>query len=308
MVKNTDVVAGVNWTEKYRPTSLDDLALSSDNRAVLESYLAAGEIPHLLMVGPPGTGKTTISRILYNTLDCHRLVLNASAERGIDVVRDKIGSFVTALHEAQWSIVLLDEADAMTADAQTALRNLMESYAEHARFILTANRGYKIIGAIQSRCQLLELTPPPFKERYRILQRVLIAEGIVSQLKLSPDIVMSYAERHTDLRRMLWAAQHAYLASGKKDFPSNKVAASTEAATLLEMVLKKNWSGVRRVASSELFDTQQALTDLFWAVPDEHPRAGFLRHTFGRGVHETGFTPDPVILFLGVCAEVMESV
>jgi len=297
----TDILHNVLWTEKHRPTKLEDLALEKENRAVLASYLAAEEIPHLLLVGPPGVGKTTIGRILYRALDCRYLVLNASNERGIDVVREKIASFVTAMTEARFQIVFLDEADYMTSDAQTALRNLIETYADRARFILTANVLHRIIGPIQSRCQMLTLSPPPLKERYRILAGILKEEGIEAE----PQIMLSYAEHYTDLRRMLWAAQRAYLAN-EGVLPLAKVKLSKDGPALLELLTTKNWTGLRQLTTSDTFDVQEGLRQLFWAIPDDLPRAGFLRHVIGRGMHESGFTPDPIILFLGVCAEAME--
>lgn len=297
----TDVLTDVLWTEKYRPTKLDELALSEDNRNILQSYLDAGEIPHLLLVGPSGSGKTTTARILYHALDCQFIVLNASAERGIDIVRNRIGEFVRVRSAFRFNIVFLDESDAMTADAQTALRNTMESFAEGARFILTANRLHRIIGPIQSRCQLISMTPPPLKERYRILTSVLQREGITAETS----VALGYVERYPDLRLMLWAAQRAYLSKGAP-LPPVSEGGPTDGAGVLELLLEKNWTGLRRLTTSDGFEPQEVLRALFYAVPDEHEKVGFLRHIIGKGIHESAFTPDPIILFLGVCAEAME--
>lgn len=300
MTETSDVLQDVLWVEKYRPTQLADVALDDDNRKVLEAYLTAGEIPHLLFIGPPGTGKTTLSRILYRALDCEHMVLNASSDRGIDVVRGKIAAFVRAMSIKQWNIVFLDEADAMTNDAQTAMRNLIESYSERSRFVLTANHQYKIIGAIQSRCLIINLVTPPLKERYRILAKVLKAEGI----KASKEIIFGYAERFPDMRRMLMQTQQVFLAQGI--LPPARETNVVDGESLYDMLVNKNWLALRRLTATEGFDARIALTDLFWAVPDDSPKVGFLRHTLGHGVHETTHTPDPVILFLGVCAECME--
>lgn len=295
------VVNDVLWTERYRPTSLADVGLDPDTRQVLQEYLDAGDIPHLLFLGPAGSGKTTVARILMQALDCVKLVLNASSERGIDTVRLKIGNFVQALTMSRLNVVFLDEADQMTSDAQTALRNLMESYADHARFILTGNYGHKIIGPIQSRCQLLTLAPPPLKERFRILSSVLQKEGI----EAGPKIVLGYAEKYPDLRKMLFGAQKGYLSTGQKELPAATTQVSS-ASEMYEALVKKQWAVFRGYTTTAEFEPTQAMRELFWAIPDDHPRAGFLRHTIGRGVHESGFTPDPIVLFLGVVAEAME--
>jgi len=292
----------VLWVEKHRPTALDQMALDPENRKVLESFIEAGEIPHLLLIGPPGSGKTTIARILYRTLDAKHLVLNASSERGIDMIREKVGSFVQSVYGEGRNIVFLDEADAMTADAQTALRNLMEAHAEISRFILSGNYPHKIIGPIQDRCFTLTIGRPPLKERFRILTEVLKAEGI----EADPQVAVTYAERFPSLRKMLTSVQRAWLAAENGALPPAEGGSTAGGGELYDLMIRKDWTGLRHLTSSGGFDPTQGLRDLFWAIPDDHEQAGFLRHVIGKGVHESSFTPDPVILFLGVVAEAME--
>lgn len=301
-----DPIKASLWTEVYRPTSLEETALDSETRQLLESYLEAGEIPHLLLVGPPGTGKTTVARIIYRGLDAKVLTLNASSDRGIDVVRHRIGSFVAGRSIHRWNIVFLDEADAMTSDAQTALRNLIEAHADLARFILSGNYAHKIIGAIQSRCQVITMSRPPLKERYRILARVLKAEEIEAE----PPVMLAYAEKYPDLRKMLFQTQKAFFphfrTTGERVLPPVSQEQGIAGDDILTLIEQKNHVGLRRLTASGTLDPDQALRDLFWAIPDDHPQVGFLRHVIAKGVHETTFTPDPYVLFLGVCAEAAE--
>lgn len=147
------------WVEKYRPHKLDDLILDDKSLRIVKQF--EDEIPNLFFVGSPGTGKTTLARIIVNDiLGCNFLYINASDESGIDVIRHNITNFAqTKSFDGGIKVVVLDEADGLTAQAQAALRNTMETYAKYCRFILTANYKHKIIPALQSRCQSLDLKP-----------------------------------------------------------------------------------------------------------------------------------------------------
>ena len=281
----------VLWTEKYRPTDLEEVALSEGNRALLLSCIEGGEIPHLLFHGPAGCGKTTVAKILMDALDCTQLVLNASAERGIDTIRDKVGSFVRVQTGAAWNVVFLDEADKLTPDAQTALRNMMETYAERSRFILTGNYLSKILDPIQSRCQVVELGAMPLKERFRVLVEVLKVE----EVEFDKEVVFAYAERYTDMRRLLLRAQRSIMSHGKLTDPK---VATGEGAQILQLIRNKDWLALVQLSKHPEFDHQQGLVDLFWAIPDDlstdsHPAAAAQwRAAVAKAVHQSGHTPE----------------
>jgi DNA polymerase III delta prime subunit len=162
------------WVEKYRPQILDDIILSDRTREIVKGF--SDEIPNLLFVGTPGTGKTTLARIIVNDiLKCNFLYINASDESGIDTIRHKVTNFSqTKSFDGKVKVVILDECDGLTGQAQAALRNTMESFAKYTRFILTANYKHKIIPALQSRCQFLDIKPTleaAVKRCYSILKQ-----------------------------------------------------------------------------------------------------------------------------------------
>jgi len=164
------------WTEKYRPKSWEEM-MGLDSRI---PKLVNQNMPHLLFVSPPGTGKTTCAKIIINELGCDYLLLNASDERGIDTIRDKVKMFAMTLSSKKdiFKIVMLDEGDFLTPESQAVLRNLMETYAKNCRFILTANFENRIIDAIQSRCSKFTFKKVSDDELLSLLKKICRSENI----------------------------------------------------------------------------------------------------------------------------------
>lgn len=150
------------WTEKYRPQTSDDIILSDSNRKFLDKVKSSEEVPNLMLASNPGTGKTSLAKIIVkDILDCQYLYINASEENGINDIRSKVMTFAqTRSIDGKIKVVILDECDGLTSQSQAALRNIMEEYLGTTRFILTCNYPFKVIKALHSRCQDLNVTPP----------------------------------------------------------------------------------------------------------------------------------------------------
>jgi replication factor C small subunit len=192
------------FVEKYRPRKLEDIVLTNEERAYFESLKSKDEIPNLLFAGNPGTGKTTLSKIIAtDILDCQYLYINASDENGIDTIRSKVIGFAsTKSLDVKLKIVLFDECDALTLDSQKALRNVIEEYSHNTRFIFTCNYLFKIIPALQSRCQIFNLTPPLDGVLNRVVA-ILKNEGIAVPDTEKPNLVELVRSGYPDMRRII---------------------------------------------------------------------------------------------------------
>ena len=196
------------WVEKYRPKSIEGYVFEDDHqRQQVESWIKNKSIPHLLFSGSAGIGKTTLAKILFNELDVNELdilEINASRERGIDEVKKRITNFVQMIPFGDFKIVLLDEADYLTPEAQAALRGVMEEYHQTARFILTCNYKNKIIPAIHSRCQGFNITKIDQTEFTARVATILVEEGIEFELDTLDTLVKA---TYPDLRKCINTVQ-----------------------------------------------------------------------------------------------------
>lgn len=196
------------WVEKYRPTTLSQYVFQNEKHAAaFKRMIADKSIPQLLLSGIQGTGKTTIAKILISAMEIDEadvLEINASDERGIDVFRDKIKNFATSMALGRFKIVHLEEADALTPDAQKALKSFMEEVSDSVRFILTANHVNKIIPPIRSRCQEFYFKSADPVDITEAMATILVREGVKFDLESLDKYV---AVGYPDVRKIINSLQ-----------------------------------------------------------------------------------------------------
>ncbi len=198
------------WCEKYRPTTMDTYIGNEHLKSKVSSYLESGDLPHLLLFGKAGTGKTTLAKLLVNNIECDYLYINASDENNVETVRTKVKQFASTMGFKDMKVIILDECDYITPNAQAALRNLMETFSKHCRFILTCNYVERIIDPIQSRCQSFQIIPPDRKQVATHLSEILTKEGVVYELD---DIVTIVNSGYPDIRRVINSSQRQVVKS-----------------------------------------------------------------------------------------------
>jgi DNA polymerase III delta prime subunit len=192
------------WVESYRPTRLDDYVGNEHLKAKVAGYLETGDVPHLLLYGRAGTGKTTLAKLIVKSIECDYMIINASSENNVETVRNKVTNFASSQGFKKWKIVILDEFDYMTQNAQAILRNLMETFSGHCRFILTCNYVEKVIDPIQSRCQTFQIVPPTKKDVAVQVSKILNNEGVKFEVK---DLVPIIDAGYPDIRKIINTCQ-----------------------------------------------------------------------------------------------------
>ena len=192
------------WTEKHRPNVLSDYIGNESLKDTIQRYIDQDDIPHLLFYARAGTGKTTLGKIITNSIDCDVLYINASDENNVDTIRTKIKSFVSSVGFKKWKVVFLDESDYLTSNAQAVLRNMMEQFSKNSRFILTCNYPEKIIDPIQSRCSVFEVYPPSKKDVAVRVVNILKQENVDFDPK---DVGVVVNSSYPDIRRVISSTQ-----------------------------------------------------------------------------------------------------
>ena len=254
------------WVEKYRPKNLDTYIGNEHLKSKVEVYLESGDLPHLLLYGKAGTGKTTLAKLLVKKIDCDYLYINASDENNVETVRTKVKNFASTVGFKDMKVIILDECDYITPNAQAALRNLMETFSKHCRFILTCNYVERIIDPIQSRCQSFQIIPPSKSEVAKHLHTILIKENIMDSIE---DIKVLVDTGYPDIRRIINSAQRNVV-NGKLKLDTSSIIQNDYKLKLLKILKTQNKKNAFKEIRQLLADNKITdFADLFRLLYDE---------------------------------------
>ena len=246
--------------EIYRPNDLENYVGNATLKASIGKQLEQNDIQNYLFYGPAGCGKTTLAKIIINNLDCESLYINASDERGIETIRDKVVGFSSVASIKPLKVVILDEADFLTIQAQASLRNVIETFSRTTRFVLTCNFVERIIDPIQSRCQTFKVVPPTKKEVAVHIAGICDKESIGYEVPALGELVNKY---YPDIRKMLNTVQSSTV-DGHLQLDDSLLVSSGYMNSVLEELKQGNFKNIRQIiADSGVSDFEELFRFLY---------------------------------------------
>ena len=237
--------------EKYRPTKLENYVGNNSIKTKISKYLEQNDIQNLIFYGPAGTGKTTLAKLIVQNLDCDSIYINASDERGIETIRDKVQSFASVASFKPLKVVILDESDFLTIQAQASLRNIIETFSRTTRFIMTCNFVERIIEPLQSRCHVLKVVPPTKVDVAKHLSWIMKEEGIGFEMNELGAIVTQY---YPDLRKCINTIQLSTQDSTLNLDKSILVSSNYIDTVITELKGKANFRTIRQIIADANVD------------------------------------------------------
>jgi len=294
------------FVERFRPTTLEHFVGNQTVKETLQKYLDQGDIQNFIFYATPGTGKTTLAKIIVKNLDCDYLYINASDENGIDTIREKVKGFASSASWKGIKVVILDEADFITIQGQAALRNVIETFSRSTRFILTCNFIERIIDPLQSRCQVLKIVPPSKTDVYNHLTWIL-----ADQLSISyepEDLKTLIIQYYPDMRKMLNVIQMSvkddHIQLDKTVLTSNNYIKEV----LKELTGKKNWLTIRQIiADSNTKDFEELYRNLFEYSSKYAPgNEGSVAIILNEHLYQANFRIDKEINVMSALAKIIE--
>ena len=295
------------WAEKYRPTNLDNYICDNKIREKVQEFLTNQDIPHLGFFGLQGSGKSTLAKILVNNIDCDFIYLNATENRGMDDIKDKVGSFASTRSFKPLKVVILDESTHILQASQVLLLNMIETYSLTTRFILTGNYPERLIPPLRSRLQEFKLTPPSKKIVAKHIYNILEQESIEFVIE---DLVTVINSSYPDFRKIINSCQK-YVIDNKLVIPSTLVKNEDVNSKILDELKKpsnKTFNNIRQIIADNgvsLFeDIYKHLYDSTnqYAVGCE----GQIAIIINEGLYQSNFKLDLEINFMASISKIIE--
>ena len=292
------------FTEKYRPDTLEGYIGNDDFKSSLQQWIDTNDVPHLLLCGGAGTGKTTAAKLIVNNINCDYVYINCSDENGIDTIRDKVKSFASAASFKPQKVVIMDEADFLTINAQAALRNVIEKFSLTTRFIFTCNYVERIIDPIQSRTIVFELTPPSMQDVAFKCVEILDLEGVTYT---KADIVRIVKQTYPDIRKSLNLLQSSIKNGDLQQ--SREVTNFNQTSDQIIALLKgqniKNFTTIRQLVMDSNVRDYNELYRVLFERADEFTNSAIATLIIADYQYKSIMAPDKEITFCGCIAKLL---
>jgi len=295
------------YVEKYRSKVLDEYVGNDTLKQVIAKYIEQNDIQNLLLYGPPGTGKTTLAKLLINNINCDHLYINASDERGIETIREKVQGFASTASFKPLKVIILDEADFITIQGQAALRNVIETYSMSTRFILTCNFIERIIDPLQSRCQVLKIVPPSKGEVAKHVVTVLEKENTEYDLDSIKTVVNQF---YPDLRKILNTCQLS-THNGKLVLDKSVLIASNYIDKVISELIKPtltSWKTIKQIiADSNISEYDELFRALYDRI-EEYSKGndGELIILISESQYQSNFRIDKEINIMACISQILK--
>lgn len=289
------------FVEKYRPNTLDGYLGNESFLGDLKEWIDKGDFPNLLLYGGPGTGKTTAAKLIIHNIDCDSMYMNCSDENGIDAIREKVKAFASAASFKPLKVVILDEADFLTVNAQAALRNIIETFSLHTRFIFTCNFVERIISPLQSRLASYALQPPTPKQLFNHINRILEQEEVEYEPK---DVTFVVKQFYPDIRKTLNNIQSC-IKSGRVDITGKSFTKSNYVQEIVDKITSPTKSTLNEVRQIVADNDIRDFSEIYRALYDSTQSATKII-VIAEGIHNSVTSLDKEISFMSTIAKLLQ--